>query len=311
MLWAVAAWGGSAGLFACCRDVGSQTCPAELQVVGPGSSYESNPSGGPTTVDGVWRLSCDSGATFDKAGTFSSAAFPSQSFVVTAVDPNALACFAASCSLPPHICVATVGERARAVDCTTQQNGDALAWATPSAPAKSAAVVAGRVLAVTSVQGLPASAGPVVVAASDAPSGSAGLDLTVPVTPPDPCHPNAALRPAADSQVDAGNLSEMKSDYATALGKYRAAITIDACDPFAWAALGQTFLELEDPKRAQSALIVATRLMPAHYQAWTNLGQADERLGRPSEAADAYAKALAAHPGFVAADQGLARTRAH
>jgi tetratricopeptide (TPR) repeat protein len=102
----------------------------------------------------------------------------------------------------------------------------------------------------------------------------------------------------------------MAGEYATALNKYRAAITINACNAFAWAGMGEALVQLEEPNAAKKALRVATRLMPTHYQAWTNLGRAEEATGRTSEAAAAYEKALAAHPGHGPADEGLRRTRA-
>jgi tetratricopeptide (TPR) repeat protein len=109
-------------------------------------------------------------------------------------------------------------------------------------------------------------------------------------------------------QVDEGNDAAIQGDFDTALNKYRAAITINVCNAFAWADMGEVFLSISDPTRARTALTAASRLMPTHYQAWTNLGRAEEQLGRRAEAASAFSRALQANPGYAPADEGLQRT---
>jgi cytochrome c-type biogenesis protein CcmH/NrfG len=92
------------------------------------------------------------------------------------------------------------------------------------------------------------------------------------------------------------------------MDKYRAAIAINPCNAFAWADLGDALLSSEDPRSAVSALDAATRLMPTHHQAWTNLGRARERTGDLAAAHAAYTRALDLKPDSPYAAEGKTRT---
>jgi Flp pilus assembly protein TadD len=133
------------------------------------------------------------------------------------------------------------------------------------------------------------------------------VSAVVPPPPPDPCVPNPALRDPSNAQVDAGNTAEVAGDLGQALDRYRAAISINQCNAFAWTALGDGLLKVGNAESARAALVTATRLMPTHFHAWTSLGEADEKLGDFDGARRAYRQALAARPGHPPAVAGLSR----
>jgi hypothetical protein len=133
-------------------------------------------------------------------------------------------------------------------------------------------------------------------------------DLVLPRLPPDPCVPNPALRQPSVQQVDAGDEASLAGDVSGALGHYRAAITVDSCNPFAWAALGHTLLTAGSPRTAVLALETATRIMPTHHRAWTELGLAREAQQLIPQAIAAYREALAIQDSYVPAREGLQRT---
>jgi hypothetical protein len=320
-LLVAAAFAGTPGLQACCTGANAGACPTELPVAGPGTSY--TPEGGASRILGVWKLSCDGVARFDKAATQVVSAIPSDGTVLTPMGSGAAQCFDAACKLPAALCVVHDGERARVVECATQRPADANGWATLPADDSRAVVVGGRVVkARTAYAGASSPATQATVFQAGAPpevhraaTGASGavdksrLDLSVPSDPPDPCKAAAALYDESGKQVDAADEAAMQGDWQSAMGKYRAAISINQCNAFAWAAMGEALMTLDEPARARGALSVATRLMPTHFQAWTNLGRAEEALGRPAEAAAAYRKALEARPGYGPADEGLQRTK--
>lgn len=325
MIWLLlaGAFAGSPGLSTCCTAANAGACPDALAIVGPGGSY--SPEGGAMRLSGVWKLTCDGQARFESGATQVTSTMLSDGSVLTPMGPAATACFDAACKLPAALCVVHDAERARIVECASGRPADTTGWGTTPVEDARAVVVTGRVLkARTAAPATPppttkatlyqANMPPAVIRAdTPAPAGTvdkARIDLAVPNDPPTPCRAAAALYDESGSQVDLGNEAAMQADWQTALGKYRAAITINQCNAFAWASLGESLLTLEEPARARSALAVATRLMPTHFQAWSDLGRAEEALGRPAEATVAYRKALELRPGYGPADEGLQRTRA-
>jgi protein O-GlcNAc transferase len=107
--------------------------------------------------------------------------------------------------------------------------------------------------------------------------------------------------------VSVGNDAEIAGELQKAADAYRAAITMDSCSAFGWAALGTLAMRVNRPDQAIAALEVAIELQPSHYGAATDLGRAYEALGNRQRAIDAYRAALKARPGHPAASQGLAR----
>jgi hypothetical protein len=319
------AWAGTPAYQACCADSDAGACPVEVQVSGPGTTATAEQ--GAVRLIGLWRVSCAAGAVFDSNSTNVTAIRPPDGTILTPIGTDAAACFDAACNLPAALCVHHDGDHALVVECATGAAPASTSWNTAPVDDTRAVVIGGRPLTVR--DGAAASPPPtrqatvyqagqppeILRAQTASTSGSSatrdktGWDLTVPPAPPQPCKPNAALRDASASQVDAGNDAALGGDYQTAINKYRAAISISQCNAFAWADLGEAFLAIDEAARAKNALGIATSLMPTHYQAWTNLGRAEESLGRPTDAADAYSKALQAHPGYPPADEGLQRVR--
>jgi predicted Zn-dependent protease len=132
-------------------------------------------------------------------------------------------------------------------------------------------------------------------------------DFSLPVLPPQPCVPELSRRAHASMQVDLGDEAKVGGDLEGAAGHYRAAIALDNCNAFAWAALGQMLLDAERVRAAVLALETTTRLMPGHFHAWTQLGEAREALGLVPDAVEAFHRALALRVDHRAAAAGLAR----
>lgn len=134
------------------------------------------------------------------------------------------------------------------------------------------------------------------------------VDYSLPNPPPDPCVVKPHLRQPSIDQVELGDEAVIANNLAVAMGHYRAALTINPCNPFAWAQLGSTMLEADATAPAGTALEYATRLMPKHFRAWTELGKVRERQGEWTKAIEAYQEALTHRPGYVAAEAGLRRS---
>jgi cytochrome c-type biogenesis protein CcmH/NrfG len=135
----------------------------------------------------------------------------------------------------------------------------------------------------------------------------AAPDLSLPALPPQPCVPQPALRAASSAQVDLGDEARVAGDMVRSAGHYRAALVVDACNAFAWAGLGQALLGADSPQSAVLALETATRLMPNHFRAWTQLGEAREALGLVPLAISAYQEALVLRGDYEPAADGLQR----
>ena len=121
------------------------------------------------------------------------------------------------------------------------------------------------------------------------------------------CGTSEVLRTESRRRVDAGNEATLKGSLQQAIDEYRAALTLDPCNPYAWADLGALALQLGHPADAALSLSQAVELQPRHYTAYTNLGLAYEALGQPSLAYEAFGVALGIRPHHQAALQGQQR----
>ncbi len=298
---ALAASAADTPLATCCEAMGATTCPSTLTAVGPVSSQTPGAEG--TVVSGLWTLRCDAGATWDGAATTTvSKAYPSGT-VLTPMLPAAAACFEVTCSLPTGACLHGDGKRTWVAGCDGKDLSDAQ-WRAPTRPGRAAVVVGGRVLGATLQPGAPAAAAPV-----PAPAPTTAVDAKLPPLPPERCNTSPTLREPSNQQVDAGNEAVVAGNLAEAADRYRAAISINPCNAFAWAALGEVLANTAHPAEAGSALAAATRLMPTHFHAWTVLGKVRESQGDVAGAVQAYQQALAAKPGHPPAAEALARLR--
>ena len=306
------AWASDA-LEACCQASNATLCPDTLAAIGPGSSQVVGPTG--ATVTGVWTLKCDAGPKFEADGQITVARPFPPGTIVSPIVPAAVSCFDASCRLPQGMCLEYDGKRVKAVVCADGSDApDALWRSAPRAP-RGAVVIGGRVVGtdtppVAATVRTPSPA-PVATPTPPAPATGpvAGVDPSLPPAPPDPCIPAGALRQPSNDQVDQGNESIVAGDVAEAANRYRAAITINKCNAFAWTALGDALLQSGYQSQARTALEHATRLMPSNFHAWTSLGKAREKAGDRAGAQVAYQKALEAQPGHAPAAQGLARVQ--
>jgi hypothetical protein len=278
-------------LDACCQAAGVTDCPETIFALGQESMQISSPGG--ASVSGAWALSCVSGPAWDGAFHGTSSQSATTGTVLGALSPEAAACFDASCRLPEGTCLKSSGSSVHLGSCNgAPLRGDA-AFVAPLREARGAVVIGSHVVGGEE----PAVAAP----------KPAVVDPTVPDAPTLPCRPATSLRLAANEQVDAGNEAVVDDDLAEALDHYRAALTMDACNALAWAALGDALLSAGYPKEARTALDLATQLMPTHAHAWTRLGEAFEADGDRQAALTAYQKALAEDPGNGPATQGLLR----
>jgi tetratricopeptide (TPR) repeat protein len=300
LLWLIAAVAQAGpALESCCRAAGAPTCPAELEAVGPGAT----PHGG--GLRGLWSIPCDGPARFDGARATTLPGLE-QGAVVTPLEASSARCFDASCRLPRGLCIRNQKGRYVLVDCATEQAAPASAWSGPLRAPYGAAVVAGRVL----LGSPPPAAAPASPAApASAPAVAATLDPSVPAPPPDRCIPKPALRQPSIDPVDAGNEAMVAGDWALAADKYRAAITIDPCNPFAWSSLADALLQTGHAEAAMRAAGPATRLPPASAHPFTILGRAAEATGDRQAAIAAFEQALQIQPGHPAAAAALSRLR--
>lgn len=278
-------------LSACCTAAGSRACPVEWPVTGPGTTYIAEDGG--VRATGLWKAGCYAGLRFDAGAATSFRTKPLDGATSLVVDGPGAACFDAVCALPPALCASWDGDVARIAGC--RGPAPASAWTAEAVTDSAAVVVDRRVIR--------------VVRQVSNGTATSSLDLSVPKAPAAGCRTAGALRDTSTSQVDAGDTAMLAGNVADGLARYRAAITLNACNAFAWVGLGQAFLEAGAPVPAAEALRVATTLLPSHYTAWTDLGRAEEALGHRREASSAYHAALVAKPDFGPAVEGYARTR--
>lgn len=306
LLWlaGVLAWAGPA-LDACCRAAGAATCPDTVEAMGPGSQ----PMG--ARLRGVWVVPCDGPQRFDAQREVPTTGPNAEGTVFTPLVPAAAQCFDATCRLPRGLCLRIVEGRYRLVDCASDVPASATTWSAPAGEPGRVAVVAGRVLR-RSPGPLPEADAP----PTDAPkrplgATAAGLavDPRVPAPPPTPCIPDPTLRKPSIDQVDLGNEAMVAGDWARATDTYRAAITIDPCNGFAWSSLADALVQTGHAHEALQAAEPATRLLPRSAHPWTILGRAAQATGDREAAIRAYEQALAVQPGHPAAASALSGLR--
>ena len=329
---------------ACCRAGGLDGCRPSLNLVGQGSSWRADMGG--WRAQGLWRLQCNGTAWFDPAAHAVFADEPvSGEVVLTDTNPLAVHCFSQACSLPEDACFfAYGGRRVQVLACGRGDVLDAEALGRPGpAPPGPTAVVAtvdGKPLVVTpdaplarssihpshqcngcsTAQQVYATAGPRAAVVHvdtwqavqiDEESTSAVADAAFPDLPEPPqwtpCSTADALRNESRRRVGLGDEARITGDDTTAMNEYLAALSLDRCNPLAWANLGDMALRAGQCSVARTALEVAVGLLPQHYAAVTNLGRCYERLGLTEDAAATYRQALRLQPGYLPASQGLER----
>jgi hypothetical protein len=143
-------------------------------------------------------------------------------------------------------------------------------------------------------------------------SSEVGVVFDIPAPPLSPeCGTAEVLRTESRRRVEVGNEATLRGDLQAASDEYRAALTLDPCNPYAWADLGSLALQLGQVNEAAIALAQAVEIQPRHYTAHTNLGLAYESLGQYQLAWDAYSAALALRPHHQPAKRGQERVARH
>ncbi len=309
LLWlASASLAGVSGYQACCSATGATRCPLAMIALGPGSEIHGSVSG--FNVHGLWTLSCADGPIFEPSKSRPVSVGTDLGVVLTALPPQATACFDASCALPPDLCIRHEGDISRIYRCSNGLFADEEVWFAPASTDTSAVVLMGRIVRATRDLSATSADPPAVIGKrAPTPRDPAVAGFRVPAAPPDPCRTNFSVRDASNQQVDEGNAAIITADLSLALKKYRAAITINHCNAYAWAAMGELLVNLGAPEQAVPVLTVATRLMPRHHIAWANLGRASEDTGDLQSAESAYDRALEIQPGHAPAKEGLERAR--
>lgn len=303
---------------ACCVAVGAQTCPAQVDVIGTGSTTRPTAEG--IEITGLWTLRCGSPNAWraDAKATLRGAAAqgptPTAGRVITEVSPDAMRCFEAACNFTPDLCFTPSRQGTSAVHCGTQEPAaDALLRRSPDARSV-AVILKGQVrrayrqapgAAARSDATTPIPRGSHTPATASSPV--AGFDASLPDLPPNPCPTKSGLREPSNEQVQRGDSRRVEGDLATAGGHYRAAISVNRCNAFAWSGLGHTFLAAGYPSSAIDAFNAATRLMPGLVAAWVSMGAAHEALSDPAEARKAYSAALRYQSGHPEAEAALRR----
>jgi len=308
----------------CCKAEGLVGCPTRVRVFGDGSELVRE--AGAWRVSGIWWLDCDRGARFDEGSTVMIDHMPLDGQVLRlAYPPATVRCFRNACTLPAGACVRDNGDGStfvleRCSDGRPLTGAEMLIRGTPPKTGTTVVRVAGRTLFTTQVEGSGANTGPSSAVVGSRSSATAprtssrtnsggSIKFNLPDPPHGECDVSDLLQAESRRHVDMGDTARVRGDKSGAANEYRAAITMDPCNAYAWSSIGGLALRAEQAAVATRALRVAVRLMPEHYGAITMLGEAYEKLGRSALAAEAYQKALSIRPTHTPAQEGLSRTR--
>lgn len=294
-------------------------------------------------LQGAWVVACDGSGRFDPSLNLQTDHEPEYGEVLnSSANPLAVHCFTQACALPKGVCVgpASGDGNVGLVGCddTLPVDQKELAGGGGSSPGAGAMVVvidgrpivaeppgAAPVAASPGYGAAPAvvsspyygaappaapSAAPVPAPVPPTPGPAGPVVLELPVDPPDPCNPAPdAVRAEARKRVGTGDDLRIAGRTAEALKDYRAALTMDKCNGYAWMSISQVTVEQGRTDLAIRALRNTTRLLPAHPGGWLMLGKAFETFGQKGLAAEAYKKATELAPGNAEAIEGYMRTR--
>lgn len=338
LLIAALALADDATLAACCRAGGAGACPSTLRLRTEKSSVEAIGLG--YELVGAWKLSCSGRGAWDGTHTADLDADPPYGQLLGTVTPLAAHCFAQACGLPEGTCLGSPDAEGRfsLVECDSNMPVDHAALArAPRAQATNGKVVVidGKPLVANPVTGTPPAAPTPAVTewasaswtgepATSPPVAPAPATSTPPTTvatppalavdlppdPPDPC-PAApdAVRGESRKRVGTGDDFRVLGRLDDALRDYKAALTMDKCNGYAWMSLSMLAEQQGRTDLAIRALKNTTRLLPAHPGAFLMLGRAYEAFGQRALAATAYRRAADLAPGNAEAIEGYMRTR--
>ncbi|MBM4392662.1 MAG: tetratricopeptide repeat protein [Deltaproteobacteria bacterium] len=327
-----------ATLAACCRAGGGSSCPTTLAVRTEKSSLDAIGLGYELT--GAWQLSCSGKGKWDGNYLADVDDDPRFGQVLTAVTPLAMHCFAQACSLPEGACIGDPDSSGNfsVIDCESSLPLDHGGLARPpegDTGAKTVVVIDGKPLVAATVVGTPPPAANAPPAATYAPApgysapeyaapvatttpvgtpapaaAAPAIALDLPPDPPDPCASAPdAVRTESRKRVGTGDEYRITGRVDEALRDYKAALTMDKCNGYAWMSLSMLAGEQGRTDLAIRALRNTARLLPTHPGAFLMLGKAYESFGQRGLAADAYRKASELAPSNAEAIEGYMRTR--
>ncbi|MDG1478428.1 MAG: tetratricopeptide repeat protein [Myxococcota bacterium] len=277
----------------CCQEQGLASCPTRIRVVGEGSAVSRE--GAAWRVNGLWWLDCERGASFEPGATVALDHAPSDGEIIRlASPPETVRCYSRHCGIPAGVCIIENAGVFQLLRCTDAQplSTVEMGRASLSAPLNPTAPL------------------PPAVTPLPETTGRITASLRLPDAPVERCDTSAVVAAEARRRISLGDIARAQADLDGSMKEYLAALAMDRCSALAWAALGQTALQGDRPAEAIQALQIATQLQPDHYAAYTNLGQALERLGQLDRASIAYGEALSIQPSHTPAAHGLARVRA-
>ncbi len=324
---------------ACCKAGGISACDTTIQVRTEKSGTE--PVGAGWALQGAWIVACDGSGHFDPGFSALFDHEPDYGEVLNSgINPLALHCFTEACAMPKGVCVgpANADGSVQLVGCddTLPTDQRELAGGAGPSPGPGAMVVVidGRPLVAErqrGAQAAPRAAVPAPVAAppplaaavpvpvavataaatvSATPSAAAPGGVELPSDPPDPCTPAPdAVRTESRKRVGSGDDFRIAGRTSEALKDYRAALSMDKCNGYAWMSIAQVAVDLARTDLAIRALRNTTRLLPAHPGGWMMQGKAYEAFGQRTLAAQAFKKATELAPGNAEAIEGYMRTR--
>jgi Tfp pilus assembly protein PilF len=99
--------------------------------------------------------------------------------------------------------------------------------------------------------------------------------------------------------VNLGNAWRAVGDLSAAERAYRQASTLDPASPDASNGLGVLLVQANRPIEAVALFERAVASRPDFFEAWLNLGIANQEAGRPDAAREAYRRVLEAPPAFA------------
>ncbi|GDX78779.1 hypothetical protein LBMAG42_05900 [Deltaproteobacteria bacterium] len=316
---------------ACCKAGGLAGCPTTLQVRTEKSATE--PLGMGWELQGAWVVACDGSGRFDPSVNLQTDHEPEYGEVLnSSANPLAVHCFTQACALPRGVCIGPASGDGNVgligCDDTLPVDQRELAGGGGHAPGNTAMVVVidGRPIVAEPPSTSASPASPPAVASpyydtppavvptprppEPAPLPAGPVALELPADPPDPCTPAPdAVRAESRKRVGSGDDFRIAGRIAEALKDYRAALTMDKCNGYAWMSIAQVTIDQGRTDLAIRALRNTTRLLPTHPGGWLMMGKAYETFGQKGLAAEAFKKATELAPGNAEAIEGYMRTR--
>ena len=271
------ALGSASDCVQCCRDLGMAGCPTRIRMFGPDSVNTTE--GTNHRAQGLWWIDCDKGAQFDHGATVVTQRPSVNGEILHGASPaETIDCFRKSCALPRGACLGRApGTREFfLIRCSDGQ---------PLTDAE------------LRVQGAPPRISQRTKVRFDLPA------------PPTRCAGTEALENAAREQVSKGRQLAIRNDSSAAQGHFRAALSMDPCNGFAWGGLGRIALKAGALEPAVTALETATKLEASNIGALYDLGQAYERIGKRTQAHQVYSRITNIDPSHNGANEGLSRTQ--